>query len=171
MIDFEIIVAVPGLTVAMPDLNKAHASLDKASRDENLARLRSFAVHFADVLWFAADIECVGRIHLHAIGKFERLNTGFKLCFMLPFRGVALVQFVEQVKLRALFGHRTIIVPNMLDEPVHLRVLRVDVGPLVHARQESRLPVLRFLNWITTGAHGDEARQILIICPKSVGHP
>ena len=50
-------------------------------------------------------------------------------------------------------------------------VWRVDVRPLVGARQKRRLPVLRFLNRIAAGAHGDETGQILIFAAQAVSDP
>ena len=53
MIDFQIIVVVPGLAVAVPHLHKTHASFDQPPGDENLPGLRARAVQLANVMWFA----------------------------------------------------------------------------------------------------------------------
>ena len=50
-------------------------------------------------------------------------------------------------------------------------VLRVDVRALIDAGQEAGLPVLRFLNRVAAGAHGDEAGQILVLGAQAVGEP
>ena len=50
-------------------------------------------------------------------------------------------------------------------------MLGVDVGALVHARQKTGLPILRFLNRVAAGAHGDEAGQVLILGSEAIGKP
>ena len=50
MIDFKIVVAVPRLARAVPDLDEAHAALEQSSRDEELPPLHAVAVHRADFL-------------------------------------------------------------------------------------------------------------------------
>ena len=45
----------------------------------HLPGLRAGAVHVADVLRLAADVERVGRVHLHAVGQLEGLDAGFEL--------------------------------------------------------------------------------------------
>jgi len=62
--------------------------------------------------------------------------------FVLALFGVAVVQFVEQIELGALFGHRGVFVFDVLDELFDLGVFRVDVGALKNARQKSALPIL-----------------------------
>ncbi len=84
---------------------------------------------------------------------------------------VALVELAQQVELAALLGQRQRRVADVLDELVHLRVARVDVGALVGAGQEGRLPVLRLLDGIAARTHGDEAGQVLVVAAQAVGHP
>ena len=60
---------------------------------------------------------------------------------------------------------------DVLDQLLDFGVLRVDVGALVDAGQKAGLPVLRFLNRIAAGAHGDEAGQILIFGAEAVSDP
>ena len=64
--------AVPGLDVAVVELDIAHTTLHQPSGDEQLSRLYSLAVGIADVLWLLTDIKGIGRCELHSKGKFER---------------------------------------------------------------------------------------------------
>ena len=50
MVDFEVVVAVPGLALAVPELHEAHAPLDQPPGDQHLPGLHAGAVHVADVL-------------------------------------------------------------------------------------------------------------------------
>ena len=50
MVDFQVVVAVPGLALAVPDLHEAHAALDQPAGDQNLPGLRAGAIHVEDVL-------------------------------------------------------------------------------------------------------------------------
>ena len=171
MVHFDVIVIVPRLAFAGPDLNESNAAFDQSSRGEKLARLRAFAVHLANVLRLFGSIERISRVHLHAIGEFVRFDAGFELGVFLPLRGVAVVERVEEVELFALFGQRRVVIFNVLDELFDLGVLRVDVGALINARKEAALPVLRFLDGIAAGAHRDEAGQILVLSAQTVGDP
>ena len=48
--DFEVVVAVPRLALAVPDLHEPHAALDQPPGDQHLPRLHAGAVHVADRL-------------------------------------------------------------------------------------------------------------------------
>ena len=50
MVDLDVVVVVPRLAFAVPDLHEAHAALDQPAGDQDLPRLRAGAVHVADVL-------------------------------------------------------------------------------------------------------------------------
>ena len=82
-----------------------------------------------------------------------------------------LVQLPQQVELAALLRQRQRRVADVLDQLVDVGVPGVDVGALVDARQERRLPVLRLLDRVAAGAHGDEAGQVLVLAAQAVGHP
>jgi hypothetical protein len=70
-----------------------------------------------------------------------------------------------------LFRQRRVVVFDVLDQLLDLRVLRVDVSALVNARQKSALPVLRFLDRVTAGAHRNEPGQVLIFSAQPVRNP
>jgi hypothetical protein len=59
-------------------LDEAHAALEQPAGDEHLPRLHAFAVHLADCLGLARDVECVGGVHLHAVGELKRLDARFE---------------------------------------------------------------------------------------------
>ena len=171
VVDLEVVVAVPRLAGAVPDLHEPHAALDQPAGDENLPGLHAGAVHVADVLRLAADVERLGRLGLHAEAELERLDAGLERGVVLPRLQVAGIEPLQQVELLALLRQRDAVVADVLDELLDRRVLRVDVRAFVDAGQEARLPVLRFLDRIADGAHGDERRQVLVLAAQAVAQP
>ena len=171
MIFLDVIMAVPWLARPVPDLHEPHATLDEAPRDEHLPALHAGAVEIADVLGLAANIECVRRIHLHAIRQFEGLHAGFELRVVLTAILVLVIEVLEKIKLSALLLGSDIRVPNILDQLIEFGVLRIDVRALIHTGQEPALPVLRFLDGIAAGAHGDEAGHVLVLASQSIRDP
>ena len=167
MVDLEVVVAVPRLALAVPDLHEAHAALDQPAGDQNLPGLHAGAVHVADVLRLAADVERLGRLGLHAEAKLERLDAGFERGIVLPRLQVARVEPVQQVELLALLRRRDAIVADVLDQLLDRPCACVSMYvPWIDAGQEAGLPVLRFLDRVAAGAHGDERRQVLVLaCP------
>ena len=134
VIDFEIVVAVPWLAVAVPDLDEADAAFDKSASDEHLAALDAVAIHGADGGGFFGEIESVIGFHLHAVSEFERLDAGFELGVVLAAFEVALVEGEEEVKLLALFACRHRGVADIFDEFFEVGIFGVQVGALVSAR-------------------------------------
>ncbi len=59
----------------------------------------------------------------------------------------------------------------MLDELLDRRVLGVDVRALENTWQKTGLPVLRFLDRVAVGAHGNKRRQVLVFAAQSVTQP
>src|SRR5205823_8212100 len=66
MVDLDVVMAIPGLTLAVPDLDEADAALNEPAGDEDLLGLRAGAVHIANMLRLLTHVEGVGRLHLHA---------------------------------------------------------------------------------------------------------
>ena len=79
VVDFEVVVVVPRLAGAVPDLHEAHAAFDQPPGDQQLPGVRALAVHVADVLRLAVDVERVGRFVLHAVGEFEAMDPRLEL--------------------------------------------------------------------------------------------
>src|SRR5262249_58823928 len=114
-----------------------------------------------DVPRLAADVERILCVALHAVSQLERLNAGFELRIVGPLLLMPLVQLQEQIELCALLCRRHPRITDVLDEAVDARMPRVGIRALAGARQKAGLPVLRLLNRITAGAHGDEAGKVL----------
>ena len=80
VVDFDVVVVVPGLPLAVPDLHEPHAALDQPAGDENLPGLRAFAVA-------CRACACGSRLTSNAsaaslcmpIGELEAVNAGFEL--------------------------------------------------------------------------------------------
>ena len=145
VVDFDVVVVVPRLALAVPDLHEPHAALDQPAGDQNLPGLRAVAVGFEHVLGLAADVEGLGRFALHAVGQLEAVDAGVEGRVVAALLFVLLVEGGERVELPPLGVGRQPLVADVLDQLVDLGVLRVDVGALVDAGQKRRLPVLRFL--------------------------
>ena len=102
MVRLEIVVTVPGLPGAVPDLHESHTALKQAARNEQLSRLHALAVHLADFLRLARDIERIGCVALHAIGELERLNAGVQCRIGSTARLlVTSIEFAQETELRA----------------------------------------------------------------------
>ena len=77
----QVVVAVPGLALAVPDLHVTDAALDQPAGDEKLPGFDVRAVRFLNVFRFALDVEGVGRFHLHPVGQLEGLDSGLQRGF------------------------------------------------------------------------------------------
>ena len=132
MVDFEVVVVVPGLPGAVPDLDEAHAALDQPAGDQDLPRLHAVAVQLADVLRFARDVEGVGRLDLHAVGQLERLDPRLELRVVLrAAAGAVRFSSSQQVELPSLqFGGDRVGLRMFSISLFDRSVLRVDVGAL-----------------------------------------
>src|SRR5689334_22519081 len=98
----QIIVTIPGLSGAGPNLDEAHAPLQQSAGDEDLPRLRAGAVEIENMLWLLCNIKGVRSIGLHAIGHFEGLDAGLELRFMLALLQMLLIQCKQKIKLTPL---------------------------------------------------------------------
>src|ERR1044071_2201206 len=98
----DILVIVPRLAGPMPELDEAHSFFQQAPGDEDLPRVDALAVQGPNVRRFPADVECVGRLHLHAISQFEGLNAGLEPGILPAALFVLVVEPVQQVELLAL---------------------------------------------------------------------
>src|SRR5207302_1409829 len=128
VIDLDVVVVVPRLSFAAPNLDEPDTLFQEPPANEQLPRLGARAVQVADVLRLPADIEGVGGIELHAIGQLERLDAGFELGVLLAFGQVSFVELLEQIELLPLLLERREVVANMLDELLDIGVPGVDVG-------------------------------------------
>src|SRR5438874_876974 len=107
---------VPGLAVAMPELDEADSALQKPAGRQQLPRMNSGTVHLPDRLRLLADVERVGRFRLHTISQLERLDPRLQLGLMLTLFQVPLIQFGEQVELGTLGTRRDTTVADVRDQ-------------------------------------------------------
>ena len=167
----DLVVIVPWLTLAMPQLNDANTFLDQLSGDEHLSALHSWSVHVEDMLGLFRHVEYIHGFLLHAIGKLHRLDAGFEHRIIASFLEMFSIHALDKVQFASLGSPRKLAIDNVFDEFLDTLVLGVDIGPLVDTGQKTGLPVLRFLDWITAWAHGDESREVLVVGTESVGEP
>src|SRR5688572_1500315 len=67
----DLVMVVPGLTRAVPELYIAHAALQQPAGNERLPTMNAGAIQVLDVLRLAREIEGLGRLMLHAISQFK----------------------------------------------------------------------------------------------------
>lgn len=116
MVDLDVVVAVPWLAFAVPDLDETNAAFEQTPGDQELARLCPLAIHFANVFRLARDVEGIGRVQLHPVGQLKGLDARLQLRVVAAFLAMSFVERVQQVELGALFGQRDVIVLDVLDE-------------------------------------------------------
>ena len=100
---FQIVVVVPGLAGAMPQLNEANAAFDHPSSDEQLARVDARPIEFVNMLRLLTEIKDVRRFHLHPVSQLERLDPGLQRIVFRPTLLVFSVESLKQIKLLPLF--------------------------------------------------------------------
>ena len=116
MVFLDVVVAVPGLNVAMVKLDEPHAPLDQAAGDQELARLHARSIGVADVLRLLLDVEGVGGGHLHAIRQLEAGDPRFEGIVFGTRLEVPAIQLGQEVELPALIGTRHGRVLDILDQ-------------------------------------------------------
>ena len=79
MVGFDVVVVVPRLTFAVPQLHVSHAAFDETPGDQQLPRLVAGPVRIEHVLRLARDVERVGRLELHAGRELKRMNSRLQL--------------------------------------------------------------------------------------------
>ncbi len=162
---------VPGLACSVPELHESYAALEQTARYERLPRVNALAVHLFHALRLVGDVEGVGGFHLHAVGQLEGLDSRFDGAVVRVGALVGCIQPAQQVELRSLCAGGLVIVADVLDQFFDAGVLRVDVGALIDAGQETAAPVFGFLDRVAAGAHGDEAGEVLVFGAQAVGDP
>src|ERR1051325_4856735 len=115
MIRRDLLVTIPRLTFAMPDLHEAHAAFDQPPGDKDLPCLRARSVEVANALWLLAYVERIGGIHLHSVREFERLDARFELHVSATPLLMLGIELLKQIELLALLLRRDHRIPNVLD--------------------------------------------------------
>ena len=80
MLDGDVVVAVPGLALAVPDLDVADPALQEAAGDEELAAVDLPGPYISRTCSGSlGDVEGVAGLGLHAEGQLERLDAGLEV--------------------------------------------------------------------------------------------
>ena len=171
VVGLEVVVAVPGLEGAVPDLDVADAALDQSAGDEHLPGLGAVAIQLADGSGLLADVEGVAGLGLHAEGGLEGVKAGLERGVGGVLLEVAGIELLEEAELLALErgGKRGIF--EIGDELVGLAVEGLDVGALVGTGKEGALPVVRTGDGHAAGDQDDEAGEVGIFGAEAVGDP
>lgn len=165
---FQIAMVVPGLAIAVVNLNHAHTAFHQSAGGEAGASEVAGAVQVLDRLRLAMRIEGFLGLGLHAIGHLERLDAGVELVVTIPAIAMEAVERVEQIELLPLGGRREIAIFDMVDGPLGIET--GDMAPLVNARQEAIAPELGSHNGFA-GTENHEAREVLVDRPEAVAKP
>jgi hypothetical protein len=100
----EVIMVIPGLSIAMVQLHKPNTAFQQSTGDDHLPSMHAGTVQIVNVLGFFADVKGVRGFGLHAECQFKRLDSGFQCRVTLAILGVFSIQLRQQVQLLALFG-------------------------------------------------------------------
>ena len=149
----DVVVAVPGLTVAVPELDEAGAAFEEAAGHEALPGVFAGAVHVADVLGLLGNVEGVGGFALHAVGEFEAADAGLHLWVVAVVGEMSGVDFAEQVHLPGLAALAGDGIAEVLDHVLEVFDGGVEVGALKLAGEEGGAPVFGTFDGHAAGAH------------------
>ena len=167
----DVIVTIPRLPCAMPELHKTHTALDQAAGHETLAREISRPIHIADVLGFTRDIEGIGGIGLHAIGKLEAPNARLELRIVLLLPQVLLVHLTQEIELFRLPCIAHLRVAKIFDHVLHLLNRGIEISTLEAARQKRRAPIFRAFDRHATRAKRYVGGEIFVFAAEAIGDP
>jgi hypothetical protein len=129
----DIVVAITRLTSPVVELDEAHGALRQPAGHQALPGVDPGAVHLLDRPWLLLHVEGVARLPPHPVRQFHRLDARLQRRVMLVALQVLLVELPEQVELALLRPGRGEVVLDVLDEPLDLRLPRIDVRALVGA--------------------------------------
>jgi len=115
------------------------------------------------VLRFAADVEGVGGLDLHAVGQFEGLDAGLDGRLARAFGEVAVIELAQQRELPRLCVVVEMSVAQVRDELARILLRRSHQRALVNAGQEGGAPVVGAAHREPAGAQCDEARRIPVL--------
>ncbi len=79
MLNFEVVVTIPRLSLSMPDLDATDTAFNEPPRNQYLTGLGAGAVGVEHPLWLTRHVKSLGCLALHPVGEFERLNASFQL--------------------------------------------------------------------------------------------
>ena len=164
-------VRVPGLAVAIINLNKAHSTLHQTAGHEAAIGEMALAIHLTDTLRLQVHIKGIRRRRLHSESRFHRLNPAIERDIRTTARREMLgIQRLHEIELLALIhlGHALIVEPRNHLLGVEIRV--VDVNALMLRRQKRAAPQNRKAHR-PAGTEHYIGRQVGILIAKAVAHP
>ena len=131
MIFLDLVMVVPGLPFAVPNLHKSNAPFDQSPCHQQLTRLRRFAVAFANEFRLPLNVKCIRRFHLHPIRLLVALDARLQLRIMPALVQMFSIQRLQQVELATLRGKIQSRIANILDQFFHCGVFCVHIHTLV----------------------------------------
>ena len=118
-----------------------------------------------------ADIKSVGGLGLHLEGHFEGGDFRFQLAVAVERPVMHFVELLHQIELFPLFRQGDVLIPQVLDDLVHITGIGIDTGALEPAGEEHGLPVGRATIRQIGATQRDESWQIFIQGPQPVECP
>ena len=164
------------VVVAVIDLNVAHVAFRHAPRHETLPP-EIFRLLFVDAVEiqrrgrFVGNVHQTGRVHLHAIREFKRIDRRFNLAFVRRRLKLRAIESLQQLKLPLLFGRRQFRVRNIFDARLVSGLFSAaNRGALINGGQKCVAIVLRPAH-SRRRTNRDEARHVLIFRTEPIGNP
>src|SRR5688500_17610721 len=102
MLYFQVVMTVPGLPRAVPELDEPHAPLHEPAGGQELPSLHARSIHIANVLRLTPHIECLGRLSLHPKTQLKRTDAGVEGAIVLMGAQMPGIDAREQIELLAL---------------------------------------------------------------------
>src|SRR5208283_1076660 len=93
------IVVVPARVV---NLDEPHSAFDQPPSHQALPPHGRVSIQLTNANRLASDVESVGRLSLHAVSQFKRLDPGLKSWVVGPLGGMTPVEVVQEVELEPL---------------------------------------------------------------------
>ncbi len=84
MVLFQIVMIVPGLPPAMPELHESHTPFNESPGNHQLSRMDPLAIQLMNVPRLLGHIEGLGRLRLHTVRQFIRLNSTLQRRVLTP---------------------------------------------------------------------------------------
>ena len=84
------------------NLDEPHSAFDQASSHQALSSHGRVSIQLTNANRLTSDVEGVGRLGLHAVSQFKRLDPGLEPWVVGPMGGMTPVEVVQEVELEPL---------------------------------------------------------------------
>ena len=135
-----IAVSIPGLSVAVVNLDEADAAFGESASEEAAVGEVSFSVEFACGSGFLLEVEGIGGGELHAEGGFHGFDAGLELVIATGAFDLVAIEASHEFELGSLCGAIGGGIAEEGDKSIGSDIGVIDIGALMGARQEGAGP-------------------------------